>query len=140
MNRDQNGFTLLEVLISIVILSIIFLSIINFFPQMSFFNKENENKTQALNNAKDLLIEWENSTDVISNLKNKTATSLPGYDRSDSTYYYFKTTKGSFNANIKIKIKSDLSSTPIETRFIDVQLLNNRNNVLGETFGYIILK
>ncbi|CAH2716273.1 hypothetical protein BACCIP111895_03457 [Neobacillus rhizosphaerae] len=59
--QNEKGVTLLEVLISIVILSIIFLSVMRFFPQMGFMNNQNAEKTQAINTAKEILIDWQNS-------------------------------------------------------------------------------
>ena len=103
MIRDEKGLTLLEVLISIVILSFIFLSIMNFFPQMGFINKVNEDKAKTVNYANELLIEWKNSDSVKDCIKNKNGTSLAGYYNTDSNYYYYKTTKGGFNAIIKIR-------------------------------------
>jgi prepilin-type N-terminal cleavage/methylation domain-containing protein len=141
MIHDEKGFTLLEVLISIVLLSVIFLSIMNFFPQMGLINQENENKTKAINTAQAVLVEWEHNDDVTTKLKNNiNSSAIPGYYKSDSNYYYYKTVKDNFNVIIKIKMDSDLVSAPIKTRLIKIQVLNKRNNVVGETFGYIIVK
>ncbi|MEH7129906.1 prepilin-type N-terminal cleavage/methylation domain-containing protein [Neobacillus drentensis] len=140
MIRDEKGVTLLEVLIAIVILSFIFLSIMNFFPQMGLINKANEDKAKAVNYANELLIEWKNSESVKDCIKNKNGTSLSGYYNTDSNYYYYKTSKGGFNAIIKIRKNTDLISTPVTTRLIDIQLFNNRNNMVAETYGYIILR
>jgi prepilin-type N-terminal cleavage/methylation domain-containing protein len=139
MNEKEKGVTLIEVLISIVILSIIFLSFMRFFPQMGFMNNENADKTQAINTSKEVLIEWQNSEDLKNFLKNPTGTVLPGYVKTEAGYYYFKTVKSNYNVNIKIKISSDLVSTPNKTFLIQVELLNKRNNIIGETYGYIIL-
>ena len=140
MIRDEKGLTLLEVLISIVILSVIFLSIMSFFPQMGFINKVNEDKAKAVNYANELLIEWKNSESVKDCIKNNNGTSLSSYYNTDSNYYYYKTSKGGFNAIIKIRKNTDLISTPVTTRLIDIQLFNNRNNMVAETYGYIILR
>ncbi|PEQ96788.1 hypothetical protein CN481_01210 [Bacillus sp. AFS006103] len=140
MIRDEKGLTLLEVLISIVILSFIFLSIMSFFPQMGFINKVNEDKSKAVNYANEMLIEWKNSESVKDCIKNNNGTSLSSYYKTDSNYYYYKTTKGGFNAIIKIRKNTDLISTPVTTRLIDIQLFNNRNNMVAETYGYIILR
>jgi prepilin-type N-terminal cleavage/methylation domain-containing protein len=136
IKSSEKGLTLVEILLSIVILSIIFLSIIKFFPQMGFMNKENENKTIAINSAKDILNQWQNSADVINFLKSPTTVVLSGFDHADSNYYYFKTHQGDFDVNIKIKINSDLRSLPIKTHLIDIQLKNG--NVISETYGYIV--
>jgi prepilin-type N-terminal cleavage/methylation domain-containing protein len=140
MIRDEKGLTLLEVLISIVILSFIFLSIMSFFPQMGFINKVNEDKSKAVNYANEMLIEWKNSESVKDCIKNNNGTSLSSYYKTDSNYYYYKTTKGGFNAIIKIRKNTGLISTPVTTRLIDIQLFNNRNNMVAETYGYIILR
>ncbi|MDR6122187.1 prepilin-type N-terminal cleavage/methylation domain-containing protein [Bacillus sp. SLBN-46] len=139
MNEKEKGVTLIEVLISIVILSIIFLSFMRFFPQMGFMNNENADKTQAINTAKEILIEWQESEDLKNFLKNPTGTFLQEYVKTEAGYYYFKTVESNYNVYIKIKISSDLVSTPNKTFLIQVELLNKRNNIISETYGYIIL-
>jgi prepilin-type N-terminal cleavage/methylation domain-containing protein len=140
MNEKEKGLTLIEVLISIVILSIVLLSIISIFPQMGFMNNENADKTQAINTAKEVLIEWQNSEDIKNFLRNPSGTVLSSYYKTESGYFYFKTVKDNYNVFIKIKMSSDLvSSSPNKTYFIQVELLNKRNNKIGETYGYIIL-
>jgi prepilin-type N-terminal cleavage/methylation domain-containing protein len=137
---NEKGLTLVEVLISIVILSIILLSFMRFFPQMGYLNKQNEDKTQAINSAKEILIDWQNSNDVKDFLNDPALGNLPGYTSEDSSYYYCETTKGSFKVKIKIKKTSDLNSVPTEARFIQVQLLNNSGSIVSETYGYIRLE
>jgi prepilin-type N-terminal cleavage/methylation domain-containing protein len=134
--NSEKGLTLVEILVSIVLLSIIFLSIIKFFPQMGFLNKENENKTIAINYVKEILNQWQNSNDVVNFLKNPTTVSLYGYNHKDNNYYYFKTKQGDYDVNIKIKINTDLNSAPIKTHLIDIQL--KKGNIVSETYGYIV--
>lgn len=136
IKNNEDGLTLIEILVSIVLLSIIFLSIVKFFPQMGFFNKENENKSIAINYAKNVLKQWQSSDDVVNFLKSPATVVLPGYDHQDSNYYYFKTKQGEFDVNIKLKINSDLNSNPIKTHLIDIQL--RKGNVVSETYGYIV--
>src|SRR5581483_8216393 len=62
--KNEKGLTLLEVLISIVILSIILVSFMGIFPQMGMMNQQNSNKEQAVNTAKRLLISWENDSNI----------------------------------------------------------------------------
>ena len=45
--ENEKGLTLIEVLASIVILSIILVSIMNFFPQMGLMNKTNARKISS---------------------------------------------------------------------------------------------
>lgn len=134
--NSEKGLTLIEILVSIVILSIIFLSITSFFPQMGLLNKANEDKTITINKAKDILNQWQNRQDVTNFLRNPTTITLPEYDHTDSNYYYFKTKQGDYDVNIKIKINSDLKSAPLKTHLIDLQL--KKGNVAAETYGYIV--
>lgn len=136
-DKNQKGLTLVEVLVSVVILSIILLSVMKFFPQMVFMNIQNLNKSQAINTAKQVLVEWQNSNDVKNYLDDNTTGSLPGLYNDDGTYYYCETSEGNFSANIKIKKVSDLSTGPIEQHFIQVSLINDKGIKVSETFGYI---
>ncbi len=67
--RNEKGVTLIEILAAVVILSIILVSLMNFFPQMGFINKLNGEKSQAINTAKQVLIDWQNDNGVEAFLK-----------------------------------------------------------------------
>ena len=54
--NNQKGISLLEVLLSITILSIITLSILSFFNQAYDYTKRNEDKTVGINVARNVLI------------------------------------------------------------------------------------
>jgi prepilin-type N-terminal cleavage/methylation domain-containing protein len=136
--KNENGLSLIEVLISIVILSIIFISFMGFFPQMGMMNKQNGDKAQAVNTAKQLLINWENNSDVKAYLANPTTTVLPQYPQPDSGYYIFNTTEGNFNVKVKIKITPSKTSKLLNAHLTIVQLFNGKGNLVTETYGYII--
>lgn len=55
--KNNNGFTLIEILASIVILSIVIVSFLALFPQMSLFNEKTEENLEAVTKAKELLVE-----------------------------------------------------------------------------------
>ncbi|MBU8916634.1 prepilin-type N-terminal cleavage/methylation domain-containing protein [Bacillus sp. FJAT-29953] len=147
--HSQKGLTLVEVLVSIVILSIILMTTMSFFPQMGFINKQNEDKTKAVNTAKEILIDWKGSDKVKNFLINKQPESdfLPNtvnenvyyisYDFSDSTYYNFKTTRNNYNVNIKIKKTTAKASDASSIHLIVVQILNTKGKPMSETYGYI---
>jgi prepilin-type N-terminal cleavage/methylation domain-containing protein len=146
--KNEKGVTLLEVLISMAILSIILISFMNFFPQMGFINKQNEDKVQAINLAKDILIKWQDSHDVSGFLVNSTETTGfistdPDLDfdaakfKNEGGYYYFETTKDIYNVKVRIKNTPDKSSSKTHVHSILVQLLNNKGNVVSETYGYV---
>ncbi len=143
--RNEKGVTLIEVLTAAVILSIVLISIMNVFPQMSIINKVNGNKSQAILTAKKELIKWEDDISVKNYLKGDASAVLPAVlDHSDTNYYYFKnyqTSDGNYDVKVIIATAPPqdypLQSTS-QVRFIQVQILNN-NSVVSETYGYIIL-
>ncbi|MCM3116740.1 type II secretion system GspH family protein [Neobacillus sp. MER 74] len=145
--RNERGVTLIEVLVSIVLLSIIFLSVMRFFPQMGLMNNQNQDKAKAINLAKEVLINWQESSDVKWFLvkTDQTAGFTPTdskvtYNRfySDPTYYYFETTKDQYDVNIKIKRFPETSSRLSSIHSIVVQLIDKKNrHVITETFGYV---
>ncbi|ALC89783.1 hypothetical protein AM500_08360 [Bacillus sp. FJAT-18017] len=58
MNKNslnQEGFTLLEVLLSIVLLTIILTSFLGFFTQSAIFNKKNEQKLDTMQTAQTII-------------------------------------------------------------------------------------
>ncbi|WP_223591142.1 type IV pilus modification PilV family protein [Neobacillus bataviensis] len=145
--KNEKGLTLIEVLVSIVILAMVLLTTMSFFPQMGFVNKQNQDKTQAINVAKEVLINWQESSDVKWFLvKSDRVTGFTSTDPKvaynaftyDSTYYYFDATKDIYNVKIKIKKSPETSSRLSSVNYIVVQMLNKKNNnVVSETFGYV---
>ncbi|MEH7332701.1 type II secretion system protein [Neobacillus drentensis] len=148
--KNEKGLTLIEVLISIVILSMVLLTTMSFFPQMGFVNKQNQDKTQAINTAKEVLINWQESNEVKTFLAidNQTTGFTPAYvnelvnysffsyDKFPG-YYYFETTRDNYNVHIKIKKSPNTSSSVSYVHSMVVQLLNKRGNIIAETFGYV---
>ena len=53
--KKDRGFTLLEVLLAIAILSIIFTAVMGFFSQSFTYTKQNESKTVGINFARNVL-------------------------------------------------------------------------------------
>lgn len=137
--QNEKGVTLLEVLLSITILSIILLSISNFFPQMGMMNVHNEVKSQGMNEAKRVLVKWKASKEVSDFLKEPTPINRPiEYKNEDSHYFYFITSENQFDVHIKIKKKSDLNSTPSKAHLTQIKLQEN-NRTVSETYGYIAI-
>ncbi|WML59565.1 prepilin-type N-terminal cleavage/methylation domain-containing protein [Neobacillus sp. PS2-9] len=139
--QNENGLTLIEVLISIAILSIIFVSFMSFFPQMGFMNKQNEDKTQAINTAKEVLIEWQEMPDLKAFLvdpTNDTLDDLPSNKKTEGDYYYFYTTKNNYDVTIKINILPSKESKAAKAHLIMIQLFNKKGTVVSETYGYVL--
>lgn len=144
--RNEKGVTLIEVLVSIVILSLVFMSFISFFPQMGLVNKQNIDKNQAINMAKEILINWQESSDVkwflvkTDNVTGFTSTD-PKVNYSnfhfDSDYYYFETSKDQYTIHIKINKLPNTNSRLVSVNSIFIQLLNKKGNVVSETYGFV---
>lgn len=148
--KEEKGVTLIEVLLAMTLLSIILISFLGMFPQMGTVNKINQDKAQATNIAKEILINWENSTVVQTFLRSSSQTSgfLPNHVNDFVNYtnfdpikfpdfYYFETTNDIYDVQIKIKKSPNNSSNNSHIHQIVIQLLNERGNVVSETFGYI---
>ncbi|WP_147532523.1 hypothetical protein [Bacillus marasmi] len=141
---NQDGISLLEVLISISILILILISIMNIFPQMGFLNQQNETKLQGINTAKQILVEWQEDTEVINYLSNPIMYSKPAYLEEKDTYYISEATRDDEKVVVKIAKDSDLDASiaksgPTKVHQIHVQLKNNKNVLVGESFGYLVL-
>ena len=149
--KNEKGFTLIEVLASIVILSLVLISIMSIFPQMGMVNNQNEQKTQAINTAKEVLISWQDSTVVKTFLQSSSQTTgfNPAYVNEDvnytvfsntkfANYYYFETTKDEYKVQIKLKKTPNKSSKISFVHQIDVQLFNSKGIMVAETYGYVI--
>jgi type II secretory pathway pseudopilin PulG len=140
--NNEKGITLLEVLLSITILSIVLLSIISIFPQMGLMNKQNEDKTQAVNTAKQLLNIWKVDEKVIKALKeNDTSEFPPGLTSSSGDFYTFSI----INPNAEIKIWKNAEPSfegydPIKAHQIHIEVKNDINKIISETYGYVIVK
>lgn len=145
--RNEKGVTLIEVLVSIVLLSIIFLSVMRFFPQMGLMNNQNQNKAKAINITKEVLINWQESSDVKWFLvKTDQVTGFTSTDPKvaytgfsyDLNYYYFETTKDIYDVHIRINRFPETSSRLSSINSIVIQLLDKKNrHVVSETFGYV---
>jgi prepilin-type N-terminal cleavage/methylation domain-containing protein len=147
--KQENGVTLLEVLLALAILSIVLISFMSMFPQMGMMNKHNEDKTQAINLAKEILIKWQESDEVSGFLISADpAVETTGFISEDPAidyssfkneggFYYFETSKDIYKVKIKIKNSPNNSSRKSHIHSITVQLLNDKGNVVSETYGYI---
>ena len=147
--QNNKGVTLVEVLAAMAILSIILISIMNIFPQMGMMNKQNEEKAQGINTAKQLLIEWSNKDEVKNALKLDDPASRVwpvGYvqENEDTRNYYLFSLTEPVKAVIKINKTPDLNKTGEERQYqahqIKVEIKNDRDIVVSETYGYVMVR
>jgi hypothetical protein len=146
--KNEKGVTLVEVLAAFALLSVVFISILNFIPQMGFMNQHNKDKIQSVNSAKEVLVKWQDANEVRDFIENPL--SLLPNDVNDDIHYYkyietehyhtFLTTKNDFDVEIKIKKISDLTSLPNQAHQIQVQFLNKNGTIVSESYGYVMIE
>ncbi|MCQ6273511.1 prepilin-type N-terminal cleavage/methylation domain-containing protein [Bacillus sp. V3B] len=149
IHHNQKGVTLLEVLLSIVILTIILVSIMNLLPQMGFMNKQNEDKQQAINLAKKELIYWQGTLESsnFTSFKGNPEQDYPFIEEDDiistniDTIIIETDTTGPansiFNVEVIIQKDSDLDSEPIKAYPLHIKLFKNKGTLVSETYGYV---
>lgn len=155
--KNEKGITLLEVLISIVILTIILATVINFFPQMALSNINNVDRNQAINLAKGELIHWQNKITTNESLEqfkhhaNKRECSI---DEENDCYFYHtdinnEEYKGKFDVEVEVwevsDLEPDLSNSNeywVSAHKIYVQIIedDNNNKIISETYGYLLIE
>lgn len=147
---NEDGMSLIEVIASLVILTIILISFVNIFPQMGFTNIQNEDKQSATAIAQQELLFWkktlENSSDF------DTFKLTPGttysfidsdcnvtYDSDKITIKVNKTKSilSDFKVELIISRNSDLNSNPEKAYQIHIKLLKTSDILVSETYGYI---
>ncbi|MBV7505998.1 prepilin-type N-terminal cleavage/methylation domain-containing protein [Bacillus sp. sid0103] len=138
--KEEKGVTLLEVLLSIVILSMILLTTMSFFPQMGLINNQNNLKTQGINTVKDVLLKWQNDSRLDAFFTNPDAGVIPEYKPiTGADYYNFETVEGGYIVNIQIKVNPSKESKIYNAHQIDIKLykMNNRDIAVSNTYGYV---
>jgi Tfp pilus assembly protein PilE len=140
MHKNEKGITLVEILAAITILSVILLSIVQFFPQIERMNQHNDVKTKGMNLAKEVLAQWTHSEKVISFLDNPDDAPPPsGYQTTDEDHHVFKTKVNGFDVLIKINKHSDLKSTPSEAHYMFIELIDHEGKHVSEIYGYVMV-
>ncbi|PIC57867.1 hypothetical protein CSV80_06030 [Sporosarcina sp. P12(2017)] len=140
--KNERGFTLVEILASLTILGIVFISFMTIFPQMVSVNDRTETKLQTMNSAKVELINLKkNPSKLIINEKIKNSISTNDYE----TYTWL----GKHNNVVEIDcynvngqtcsgIGEDTASRQKELYKIHIRVKVSENTI-SETFGYVEL-
>ncbi|RTR27328.1 prepilin-type N-terminal cleavage/methylation domain-containing protein [Robertmurraya yapensis] len=160
--QEEKGFTLIEILLSIVILTIILVSIMNFFPQMGLFNRHNLEKTEAINLAKKELVEWQNKFSKLTRvnfeyfLDYPSKSIIPEYehsvDHNGTRYYIFEEKEPSTDYKVEVSLKKDsdleedLKKNSVSVDLdkltkihrVHVKILNDNNTLISEIYGYYL--
>jgi len=138
--KNERGFTLVEILASLTILGIVFISFMTIFPQMSNFNAKTEAKLETLNLAKKELLVWKgnplplNKNEDLEDIKEDSLTK-PGH----VIYEYKYKKEPSFTYRVILKKESDLSTTQKgEAQLFRIHItIFKGGREISETFGYM---
>lgn len=156
--NNQAGFTLIEVLVSIVILSIVLTTFFSFFSQSLIFSGKNEEKLVAYNLASKTLkivelrynnklsstqskIEIYSTNDICSSDLTTIAPNLKWDSLSPSMCYYIENQKKYYPEIVITKLETtDFTSPTLFT--INIKVFNSpksdvNRKLLSETFGYM---
>lgn len=141
--QKQGGFTLLEVLLSIVLLSIILTSFLGFFTQSAIFTNRNEEKLSALQTAQKVVSLVELKT-TIAQLQTKNIVGANGKVISPGVVYDDKTQFNqlfNFTIDTGFKVALQFSDGPENSKLVQCKVLVTDGkvppNTKSETFTYI---
>jgi prepilin-type N-terminal cleavage/methylation domain-containing protein len=135
--ENEKGLTLIEVLASIVLLSVVIMSFLSLFPQITNFNKYTEENLQAAATAKELRVLVKEKFD---NFESPTSTNVLVNETMDISSDSIKFI-GQFNdfpvEVVIFKDKKDVSGSFEDLYQMKISILNENNNEISYTYGYI---
>ncbi|WP_303971302.1 prepilin-type N-terminal cleavage/methylation domain-containing protein [Sporosarcina ureae] len=138
--KNERGFTLVEILASLTILGIVFISFMTIFSQMNLFNAHTESKLETIHLAKKELNFWRENplpledSDGFLDLR-KDEISSPGF----IIYKYTRQEKPKYEYQVKLRIDSDLKpfiESSVKLYRFHISIYEN-NREVSETFGYM---
>lgn len=138
--KNQQGLTLIEVLASIVLLSIVIVSFLSLFPQITNFNKSTEENLQAAATAKEVRVLVKKEITSMNPIPNKLSFTNERTLYDDAYSYNGK--YNDFEVVIELQTQPFVGNEdrPNEVRKIykyKVSIKNNENQLLSKTYGFI---
>ncbi|WP_053367291.1 type IV pilus modification PilV family protein [Bacillus sp. FJAT-27245] len=141
--QKQGGFTLLEVLLSIVLLSIVLTSFLGFFTQSALFTNRNEEKLSALQTAQKVVALIDMNT-TVARLKAENVVGADGKVVSPGIVYDEKANFSrlfNFEVNTSFKVTLQFTDGPENSRLVQCKVTVTDGKVppaaKSETFTYI---
>ncbi|MFJ7826936.1 type II secretion system protein J [Psychrobacillus sp. NPDC096623] len=144
--KNTNGFTLVEILASVVLLTVVISLFLSIFPQMSNMNNRNGENLDAANAAKELLmLVKENYTldDSTNNLKGNILDFSISQNNTTSIIVegtYKALNDKIFFAEVKIEKNGAISNSKIDNLYqVTIKVKNRQEDskALATTYGYI---
>lgn len=139
--KNERGFTLVEILASLTILGIVFISFMTIFPQMVNVNDRTETKLQTMNIARKELVDLKRNSTVL-NASTKTKDSLGPDD-----YEIYSIERSDYVLEVECHNVGNQTCSGVEKiepvrvkslYRINIKILKEKK-VISETFGYIEL-
>jgi prepilin-type N-terminal cleavage/methylation domain-containing protein len=137
MRLNEKGVTLVEILAAMTILSIILLSIVQFFPQIGRLNQHNDVKMKGMNIAKEVLVEWSHSKEVVGYLNGINPPPTGYLSTNDQGFHLFRTKIDGLDVLIKINSNSDLNPGSSAAHYIHIEIQDSTGKHVSETYGYV---
>lgn len=134
MNMDnEKGFTLLEVLLSITILTIVLTTFFQFFSQSMLFSSRNEEKQQAINIVRQLMNELQENNTAYNKFDTSTS---PINDQKTLNDLFQKVENINelherFDISLTFQKKGQLIQVYVKVKS------KNREDISAETYGFI---
>lgn len=135
---NEKGLTLIEVLASIVLLSIVIVSFLSLFPQITQFNNVTERNLQAAAVAKEIrvLVKEQDIDFITPTLKGRLSSLTPTTTENDIS---FTGIYNSFPVNIIInKSKKEVSGVVQDLYQMKISVMNDTNKEISFTYGYLV--
>ncbi len=140
IKNQEAGLTLIEILASLVILGIVFVSFMTIFPQMSLFNSRTETKLETMNEARIVLEEYKDKTVQKTNLG---TAACPNNSWIQVPYTGDHPFKSNHTPIIKVKNCPDVKPEDSQVKGV-VQLhqihieIQKDGKQVSESFGYVV--
>lgn len=136
--KNEQGLSLVEVIASILILSIVIIAFVTIFPQMKSSNENTANNLNAANIAKEFLIVFKSKsydelrTEIkVNNFDYKITNENPL--TLEGKYKYIEGEK----VNVRVTVQSSTALSNITLREMLIEILNGNNIVIAEIHGYL---
>ena len=138
--KNEKGLTLIEVLASIVLLSIVIVSFLSLFPQITNFNKSTEENLQAAATAKEVRVLVKEEIESMDSFPSKLSfTNERTY--SDEVYSY-RGKYNEFEVLIEVQDKPFVGNEPQPNKIRNlykykVSIGESDTRILSTTYGFI---
>ncbi|TQR14840.1 PulJ/GspJ family protein [Psychrobacillus soli] len=138
-NKNTSGFTLVEILASVVLLTVVISLFLSMFPQMANINNKNGGNLDAANVGKELLVSMKkikyDQSIALNNLPLENAIKI-GTSPNIIISGTYNSNNQSFKAKITIWPTPDVNAPQALYR-MQIDVMNSNDRILTTTYGYL---